>query len=567
MRLINNSQIAFKSSQINITSMADNHGDVLTIPDVIKTMNSHSDEIFVNQNSNSTKNVLAIAGDFFMNPDKKGILTDPEKTFGDVQYKFLVKLIYEFNKKFNSQKNSDVLYTPGNHCFGAGDDWLFNKLKNAPLNTLVSNIDTKNSPLFLDMLEQSDKFITEKVYELSDSKNPEIKTHTMFLGLTIPSTYYNPKTFNNIKFLDQTSKKDVNIQAEDLKRTIALLNEKVGNFKKEHPNGAVVLMSHMGNELSKIVAENVKDINLILNAHDHKDYSTMVGNTQILSHGQNNKFIRGVNLLFDDKGKLSYIKNQKYDTSPYTQDAKNDRSLSVFVNKVLEKDLEPLIRFDESFKNQKGLVFDNSVRYANTPFVNYVTSSIKKAAKNKYPNLDSVGIYSTIIRGGLKSHQDRTTFNNIDLLNMFKGADENVAALNIGTITGKELCKLIVENVKNNIKSPTRNGLIQWSDIKVNKTFIAQIDENNIPVTYDNAIKIRNSKTGEYEYIDLNKEYTILMSDKYILKDTKSLRVPKQIVHKFHSIPETYEGLFMDYIKATNGKVVFDEEIKEKRIL
>ena len=39
--------------------MADNHGDVLTIPDVIKTMNSHSDEIFVNQNSNSTKNVQA----------------------------------------------------------------------------------------------------------------------------------------------------------------------------------------------------------------------------------------------------------------------------------------------------------------------------------------------------------------------------------------------------------------------------------------------------------------------------------------------------------------------------
>ena len=97
----------------------------------------------------------------------------------------MIKLIYEFNKKFNYRRNADVLYTPGNHCFGAGDEWLFNKLKNAPLNTFITNIDSENSPLIEDLVSKNGKFITEKVYELPDSKNPKIKTHTLFLGITI----------------------------------------------------------------------------------------------------------------------------------------------------------------------------------------------------------------------------------------------------------------------------------------------------------------------------------------------------------------------------------------------
>ena len=52
--------IPFTSSQMNIVSMADNHGDILGIPQVIKTIQMNSEDIFVKSKSESTQNILSI---------------------------------------------------------------------------------------------------------------------------------------------------------------------------------------------------------------------------------------------------------------------------------------------------------------------------------------------------------------------------------------------------------------------------------------------------------------------------------------------------------------------------
>ena len=75
-----------------------------------------------------------------------------------------MKLLLDLKKCFTNKQNFDVLYTPGNHCFGAGDSWLFDKLFVAPMTTLVSNIDLKKSPLFAKIVDRFDKFNIEKVY-------------------------------------------------------------------------------------------------------------------------------------------------------------------------------------------------------------------------------------------------------------------------------------------------------------------------------------------------------------------------------------------------------------------
>ena len=54
-----------------------------------------------------------------------------------------------------------------------------------------------------------------------------------------------------------------------------------------------------------------------------------------------------INIVFDNKGKLSHIKNQKYETQNYSQAARNDRNLSVFVKKVLEKDQKISKQFND----------------------------------------------------------------------------------------------------------------------------------------------------------------------------------------------------------------------------
>ena len=74
--------------------------------------------------------MLAIAGDYFMNPLKRGYLQNPGFTGGDIQYNFLQKLLYTV--KIGSGKGAafDAVFTPGNHDLDGGDNWLFNKWYN-----------------------------------------------------------------------------------------------------------------------------------------------------------------------------------------------------------------------------------------------------------------------------------------------------------------------------------------------------------------------------------------------------------------------------------------------------
>jgi len=563
---ITNYNTHFGSSQVNIASMADSHGDILSIPHVIKTIQENRDTIFEKKNLPSTQNVLAIVGDYYMNPGGNGILTDPQKTFGDVQDSFLHKLIYEVARNFSQNQRFDTVYTPGNHCFGAGDIWLFDRLYKAPMSSVITNVNLEKSPIIDKIVSRVPNITSHKVYEVPDSKNPDIKNHVLFLGVTIPSMYYNMHNIKHTVFYDQTTKNDASMTKDDFKETIVLLKNKIKEYKKQYPNGAVVLMSHTGNKISNIFAENVDGIDVILNAHDHRDYSTMVGKTQILSHGQNNKFLRSVNLMFDDNGKLYCVKSQKFETAPYIRDTRKDSYLQKFVKSLLKKDLVPLLYLDKSEIKTKDFIFSNDIRYKNTLLMNYITTALGTEARKVYPSLDAVGIPATIIRNGLFSNNLRTTFNNIDLLNMFKGVDTNVSRLRIGKITGEELTNLIVENALNNIESQTRNALIQWSDIQINRSALIRMvnrGANNLSST----IKIRNRKTGVYEPIRPKKQYTIILADKYLIKDTKSIQVPKLILKKFERIPETYRQLFKQYLDNSNAKVNLTEEMYEKRII
>ena len=554
----------FGKSEFNIISMADNHGDVLGLPQVIKTMQANSDEIIGNMESKATENILAISGDYFINPSKKTMLTHPHKTFGDIQYSFLQKIIYEVNKFFGKRNNFHTIYTPGNHCYGGGDDWLYSRLFNAPnIDVVMSNIDLKKSPKVNDLMKKSANMREYKIYEVKDDKNPNLKNHVLFLGITIPSKYYDiGNMIKYTKYIDQTGKNDIAMGENDIQGTIKELNSVIQKYKAKYPRGAVILMSHMGNKLSNIIAEKVSGINVILNGHDHKDFCTLVNGTQIFSHGQNNKFFRAINLLFDDNGNLKIIKNTKYETAPFIKKAREDSALQKFTMLKLSKDLKPLVKLGKESGLPEETVFDNSMRYKNNVLANYITTAIKDSAAKIYPDLDLIGLPSTVIRSGLRSNINRTTFNNIDLINMFKGLDESISGLRIGKISGDELLWLITENIINNLKAPTRNALIQWSDIQINKRIMKKDETKN-----ELAIKIRNQKTGKFEKIDPKKMYKVLLSEKYLLKSGKNYRMPQILYPKFQKIPETYEELFKKYLMSEGYKVRITDKTRELRII
>lgn len=563
----NNNVINFKSSHLNILATADNHGDVLSMMPIVKATELHKKDIFINSNDKNVSNVFAIAGDWFMNTQKTGLLTNPELSNGDIQFEFLKKVISSM-KDFFPNKNFQTLYTPGNHCLDGGDTWLLNNLPNADMTSIISNANLEKSIQLNNLMKNTKNIVSSKIISIPDNKNNKKTNNVLFLGVTIPTTdYYNPDVIENLYFYDNCTKNDVALSESDLKKTISVLNEKIENFKENNPNGFVVLLSHTGNKISKIFAQNIKDINLILNGHDHKEFDTLVGSTMIVSLGQNNSILKSIHLDFDNNFKLDNLRVSKFPIRPYSRQARNDENLNSFVQKTLEKDLVPLVNFKQHVISNEETVLKDSIRHSNSILANYVTSAIKRVVRQNYPNIDAVGIPSTIFRSGLRSDLNRTTFNNIDLIKMFDGVSANLSNVMIGEVKGKDLIALILENVMNNIHSPSRNGIIQWSDIQVNKNEIATIPYKKIHKYSGDAVKIRNKKNNAFAPIDPNKTYTILMSNKYLIKDTSNVKTTKNIRNNFIKLDETYDSLFRKYLELINYDVKITDKTKEQRII
>lgn len=559
----NYTQPSFKAARLNILATADNHGHLVSMPVLMTAIEENKKDIFQKAEEKSTQNVFAIAGDFFINPMVKNLLTKPDKTNGDIQYEFLLKLIETAHKTSGESSNFDTIFTLGNHCLEGGDRWILDKLKSAPLTTIETNIKLKKSPLIKSQIKDNN-IVSQKIYEIPDDKNPEIKNHALFLGVTIPRDKFNSRVLEGTQFYDHTSKNDLLLEKEDLKKTFKVLNYHVKTFKEKYPDGVVIVLSHTGNPISAMIAEEVNDINIILNGHDHKKTDILLNKTGIVSLGKNNDIIKSINMLFNDNGKLTGTAIQTYNTREYNEIALENKELQKFVQTNIEKDIEPLIKYDENVEMMK---FSKKVRYENCDWVNYITDSVKDAVKIAYPSVDIVGIPSEIFRGGLKDNTKQKEFNNLDLIKLFAGANENLSNLKIGTITGEELYALALENTMNNLQNPKRSGMIQWSDLQVNRTLINNIINNESSEELSSAFKFRNPESGEFEPVDLNKEYTIVLPDKYLLKDKENVRVPSTVLKKFTCISGNYNSYFREYLDLNDFNFELDGKCREQRIL
>ena len=102
---------------------------------------------------------------------KKGFITHPEITNGDLQNIALLKLIDNIenivkNTRTTSAKNQNghselkVLFTLGNHDLDGGADKILNIMKKNPMTTLVTNINFNKSPKINSIMTNNDKVVT-----------------------------------------------------------------------------------------------------------------------------------------------------------------------------------------------------------------------------------------------------------------------------------------------------------------------------------------------------------------------------------------------------------------------
>lgn len=558
--------INFQAARLNIAATADNHGSVRTIPQVIKTIQENQNDIFDKSEKKSTLNLFAVSGDYFMYPEKSGLLTKKDKQIGDIQFNFLARMILSVKNSAASNSKFDIVFTPGNHDLEAGDKWLYRKLANPHMTTVMTNVNLAKSPLVKKIMKENSNIVEAKIYEIPDDKNPDIINKVLVMGVTIPRKKFNGKRMSGTVFYDKLNKNDNEVTKDDFLKTFNVIKYKVKNFKEQNPDGAVILLSHLGNKISSAIAEEVSDINLILNAHDHKKSDFYVNDTLISSLGLNNKFIKSFKIKFDDYGKIEDISFKKYNTSKYKQMALQDKNLQDFVQKNIGEDIKPIISLKGFEEYSDELAYDKSVRHSDKIFVNYVTTAIKEALKISYKKLDSVGLPSEMFRGGIKNPES-DDFTNLDLIKLFGGANDELSNLRKGSVTGEELVYIITQNVLNNIDSPKQNGIIHWSDIKVNRTLMEKINNYEIDKPYKDAIEVRNPLTGVYEPVRMNKFYTIVVPDKYINKNISGFVFHDDISLRFIPIRDTCSSLFEQYLSLNDYKFELTPEVTEKRII
>lgn len=551
----------FNAALLNICAKADTHGYVAREAAFFEVIQKRLDSIFPKSDEKSTFNLFALVGDIFMNPSKKGYKTHPRKTSGDIQAEFLQTSIESIKKLLPQESKFETLYTLGNHDLDGGDTYLMQRLKNLDMKIITTNIDVEKSPMMKEL--DPHKFIQSKVVEIPDDKNHNMKHHAFFLGITIPSMdFYNPGLLTKMQFVNNCDKKDAQIVASDLTKTFQLMTKRIQKFKKQHPKGAVVVMSHTGTPICEMIRDNVPKINVILNGHDHTSHTlhkvTKGGvGTHITSLGEDNKLFKSLTLHFNDKGEYDTLSTNNYSADATVQDG---NPLQKLYNHLLEKDIQPIVEFDGQ-SAVKALSYGPEIRYKDTDLAKYLTSAVKDSMLNIEPDIDSVAIQSSIIRGGIKP--DDT---NLALMKVFDGVSEDLSKVKVGFVSGENLIGMIAENIKDNLKKPDRNTIIHWSDIQVNRSLIQDILEQNSDKNICDAIKIRNKQTGRFERIKKDHSYKIAIAEKYLVKN--DIKYPSKIRNNFYHIDKTYNDLFFEALERDGNIVnIPDEVLQEQRIL
>ncbi len=573
---------SFKGGIANMVVIADSHGDFKRLPKLIKTVQNNASDIFQKPASNSTKNFFVVAGDWFINPLKKGFLTHPQDSNGDLQNKALLKTISSLEDVLNklaAKSNEafapvlETLYVMGNHCLDGGEKFILDIMKKNPMLSLITNVDMENSPSMREAKSEfPNKFVKSAVYEIQDDKNPYMTHKMLFVGATVPSMdFYNPGLLEGLEFYGNCEKKDSNLTEEDMKGTIDAIKQEVENFKKANPKGVAVFVSHMGNRLSEFVSKNVKGIDHILNGHDHKNTQADYGSISIDSLGKDNEMFKSLTFEFDDDGNLMRRTVTPFFTDATVADGIENHPLKIYLDELLAEDSKPLVslKHSEELMEDKNafdggaekLTYGNEIRYKNSYLMNFLTSALKREISNTTtPDIFAVGVQSSMVRGGL-SHGS----NNLDVMKLFDGISESLAGVCVGEIKGEELVGLITENVRENLKAPTRNSLIQWSDIQIDRTLMESIIKGNSDAKFEDAVKVRNNDAQGFEPINLNGNYKIALGKKFLMKE--DIVWAKKIRDRFEPINKTCNELFNSYISKDNYNLVITPKTKEQRIL
>ncbi len=537
-------RLSFKSAVININAVSDTHGELARANNALETMKELNQDIFVKEGK-GRKNIFAICGDWFMSGAKKGFSQDPDKPLAFFQ----LDILNEFINQINSIQNNTVLFTAGNHEFDGGVS-LFDKIcskLNAEI--IMTNLKKYKSPA---LIESGDKILKQKIIEIEDDKNPDLKYKVLFLGICPVNMSAYKKDLKGVEFLNNSPSYQANITKNDYLKTLENCKRQIARFKRKNPNGIVVLLNHTGVGFADNLA-NESNVDLVLNGHEHKNNIRNVNNTLIVEMSQDFNKLVNAKLKIDDDGKLSNIKLKTY----HPAEDKTNGPITELYNKLLGEDLKP--KYCIKTKNPKLTQLDiKFIRNKNNYLSNFVTDSVLEEIKKIQPNVDFFALNSSSIRHPLKISKE-PAISNFDIINVLSGINDDEGDIVISEVTGKQILEMILDNVLNNNIAPQKNSLIQYSGLKINRTNLLKAFVQRAPKE-ELINNIFDASTNEP--IILNKKYKIANVIKYFNK-TKNQRI-KAMKDNADSINVTVQELFKKHFENSDGNLTADLDVRIK---
>lgn len=488
---------SFKGAQMSITAFSDTHGQLEDIGSFWEEIEKNKDDIFLKEGKGK-KDVVAVAGDWFMAGNVKGYKSNPDYNSQKYQLLFFNKLMKMFSRM---SKSITSIFTIGNHELDAGFEEFSKCARKLNSQIVSTNVDLESS----DVLKHH--ALRSKTIEIQDDKDPSLVHKVLFLGVSPGNMSYYNKKLKGIKFLDDVYKPQSKITPDEVKNSINAVKKEIEEFKKENPKGAVVLLDHFGGTFQDELLRQKLPVNVILSAHEHLDYDELKGSALIVKLFQNFKKFENVKINFDDNGDLSGIKTRAY----YPKGLSGTNEMQDFYERVFKKDIEQ----SYSIPARDGIcdLELKGVRYKNSYLANYITDVILNRIQKRIPETDFFALNASAIRGPLKTKEGGEV-NNINILLTLNGIRNEDANIMLSRVTGREILYMIVENVMSNAQSREKNPLNHYSGLSYNKTMLIKgiqmgLDEKNL-------ISFIRDKNGEP--LDLDREYLLANVEKFFLK-------------------------------------------------
>ncbi len=532
---INNSKYSFRAATVSINAISDTHGNLSDAGKALTELSKRQKDVFY-PNKKGNCNVLTVCGDWFMDGAKKGYKSNPDKPLAGFQLDIFNAFVNEIKK---IAANTVTLFTPGNHEFDGGVPLLDDVLTDINADVVMTNLDIQNSTAFNKSVS-SGKLVNEKILEVDDDKNSNLKHKILFLGISPVNMLNYQRNLDGIVMNDIIDKPQYFITKEDYYKTLENCKSRIKKFKSENPNGIVILLSHTGVKFADNLIKEAP-VDLVFDGHEHKEKDRKVNNTPVIPLSQNFKKIANAQIHINDDGSIENIVVSSF--SPLENPLEG--SMYNLFEKLFSKDLEEKYYIKTYGDEAENLNIEN-VRSGNNYLANFITDGVLSEIKKIAPEVNFFALNSSSIRHGLSSSNKGNSY--LDILNVLSGIREDESRIMLTKITGKMLTYMVLDNYIFNSKSPDQNTIIHYSGLITDRTKMLNSYKNGAKIE-DLSKYIIDSSTGKP--IDLDKEYVIANPEKYFDKNLN--KQIKALKSKSKFLGKNVHDLFKQYIETSKN--------------